>query len=158
MNVERQGIKLRNYRHDKQPKRQSFDMIDADGLCGEQRLMLAVLVDVINVLKGRVPTGGFSKRQAFAEAAHWVAIRGTHSPFSFDSVCAALNLPIELLRERLSKMPRDRGGKSRLTPGRLRRQPPSLAGSIRLNATSSQLQVSVVARRSGWRRATVSEF
>src|SRR5260221_5214245 len=69
MNAERQGVQLRNYRHDQQPKRQSFDMIDADGLCGEQRLMLAVLVDVINVLKGRVPTRGVRQQPSFAEQA-----------------------------------------------------------------------------------------
>jgi hypothetical protein len=31
------------------------------------------------------------KRRAFAEAAPWVAIKGTSYPFSFDRVCDALN-------------------------------------------------------------------
>ena len=98
----------------------TFGTIDGDGLSSEQRLMLAVLVDAINILKGRVPTGGWSKRQAFAEAAHWVAIRGTHYPFTFDSVCAALNLPEEKLREYLTRLARDRG--EAYGTGRLRRQ------------------------------------
>ena len=109
-------------RGEKTPTRQSFDTIDSEGLSGEQRLMLAVLVDAINILKGRVPTGGFSKRQAFAEAAHWVAMKGTSSPFTFDSVCAALDLPVEMLREQLGKWARGRGEDSRIAIGRLRRQ------------------------------------
>jgi hypothetical protein len=96
-------------KRDAAPASPSFGTIDGDGLSSEQRLMLAVLVDAINILKGRVPTGGWSKRQAFAEAAHWVAMRGTHYPFTFDSVCAALNLPEEKLREYLSRLARDRG-------------------------------------------------
>ncbi len=63
--------------------------------------MLAVLVDAINVLMDRGPRAGGSKRQPFGEAAVWVITRGNRYLFSFDSVCDALNIAPEWLRERL---------------------------------------------------------
>jgi hypothetical protein len=114
--------------------KQLFDTIDGDGLSGEQRLMLAVLIDAINVLKGRIPTAGYSKRQMFAEAAHWVAQEGTHYPFTFDSVCAALDLPGDVLRQRLLKLARSRGESSSVRENRIRRLPTSRAGAIRFTA------------------------
>jgi len=68
---------------------------------GEQRLILAVLVDAINVLQHWKGTGSPRKRRNFAEAAQWVSARGTIDPFSFDSVCEALDVDSELLRSRL---------------------------------------------------------
>lgn len=126
---------------DKTTANQYFRTIDADGLCSEQRLMLAVLVGAINILKGRVQTGGWSKRQAFAEAAHWVAIRGTHYPFTFDSVCTALNLPRESLRERLGELARGRGKEvSRIGIGRLRRQQTKPPCTIRATRAHSKIR------------------
>jgi hypothetical protein len=71
-------------------------------LCSELRLMLAVLADAINVLQDRDPMATARKRKAFAEAAEWVTTRGNGYLFSFDTVCDALNIAPELLRERLS--------------------------------------------------------
>jgi hypothetical protein len=68
---------------------------------GEQRLILAVLVDAINVLQHWKGTGSRRKRRNFAEAAQWVNARGTTDPFSFESVCEALDVDSELLRSRL---------------------------------------------------------
>jgi hypothetical protein len=134
MNYGGRGIKPLDSRDvpNKVPTSLSFGTVYGDGLSSEQRLMLAVLVDAINILKGRIPTGGWSKRQAFAEAAHWVAIRGTHYPFTFDSVCAALNLPEEPLREHLLGLVRGRGEANRTGIGRLRRQQMSRARNRQL--------------------------
>jgi hypothetical protein len=71
------------------------------GLSGEQRLMLAVLVDAINALQSWHGGGTARKRRNFAEAAQWVNTRGTSYPFSFNSVCDALEIDSELLRSRL---------------------------------------------------------
>jgi hypothetical protein len=71
------------------------------GFSSEQRLMLAVLVDAINVLEGWRRTGGVRERKAFAEAAQWVNVTGTSHPFSFDSVCEALEIDPGLMRSRL---------------------------------------------------------
>ena len=43
----------------------------------------------------------FCKRLNFAEAVQWVNSPGTTHPFSFDSVCDALEIDPELLRSRL---------------------------------------------------------
>jgi hypothetical protein len=80
---------------------QYFASLGNVGLSGEQRLMLAVLVDAINVLQSWKGTGSARKRHNFGEAAQWVNTRGTSHPFSFDSVCDALEIDSELLRSRL---------------------------------------------------------
>jgi hypothetical protein len=80
---------------------QYFGALGSVGLSSEQRLMLAVLVDAINVLQGWQGVGNARKRRAFAEAAQWVNTRGTNYPFSFDSVCDALEIDSDVLRSRL---------------------------------------------------------
>jgi hypothetical protein len=80
---------------------QYFGAIGSVGLSGEQRLMLAVLVDAINVLQSWQSGGSARKRRNFAEAGQWVNTHGTNHPFSFDSVCDALEIDSELLRSRL---------------------------------------------------------
>ena len=80
---------------------QYFGLVGSVGMSGEQRLMLAVLVDAINVLQSWKGTGSAHKRRNFAEAAQWVNTRGTGYPFSFDSVCDALEIDTDLLRSRL---------------------------------------------------------
>ncbi|MBV8774721.1 MAG: hypothetical protein JO166_20670 [Deltaproteobacteria bacterium] len=58
---------------------QYFGALGSLGMSSEQRLMLAVLVDAINVLQSpRV--GNARKRRAFAEAAQWVNTTGTQFP------------------------------------------------------------------------------
>ena len=83
---------------------QYFGAMGTTGLCSEQRLMLAVMVDAINILQGWQRLGSARKRRAFAEAAQWVNMRGTAYPFSFDSICDALNIDSEVLRQRLSAL------------------------------------------------------
>jgi hypothetical protein len=83
------------------PPSQYFASVGSSGLSGEQRLMLAVLVDAMNVLRSWRTSGSMCKRRNFAEAAQWVNAHGTRYPFSFDSVCDALEINPELLRSRL---------------------------------------------------------
>jgi hypothetical protein len=80
---------------------QYFGAKGGGALCGEQRLMLAVLVDAINILQGRGPMAGARRRRILGEAAEWVIMKGTRYPFSFDSVCDALNIVPEWLRGQL---------------------------------------------------------
>jgi hypothetical protein len=80
---------------------QYFGSLGSSRLSGEQRLMLAVLIDAINVLQSWKGSGNPRKRREFAEAAQWVITCGTRHPFSFDSVCDALEIDSELLRSRL---------------------------------------------------------
>src|ERR1700722_5118342 len=81
---------------------QYFGALGDGALCSEKRLMLAVLVDAINVLQSRGPKAGARRRQSFGEAAAWVMTSGNPNLFSFDSVCDALNIVPEMLRKRLS--------------------------------------------------------
>jgi len=83
---------------------QYFGCVGSTGPTGEQRLMLAVLVDAINVLQSWKGSGSARKRLNFAEAAQWVNTRRTRHPFSFDSVCDALEIDSEVLRSRLRVM------------------------------------------------------
>ena len=94
---------------------QFFGAMGGGGLCSEQRLMLAVLVDAINILQGWNHLGNVRKRREFAEAAQWVNTRGTNYPFSFDSVCDALAIEPSILRGRLSGLAMGRGASDRLS-------------------------------------------
>jgi len=99
---------------------QYFGSIGSVGLSAEQRLMLAVLVDAVNVLQSWRGAGSAHERRDFAEAAHWVNTRGTSHPFSFDSVCDALEINSELLRSRLRVLTVRPANSPRPTLARLR--------------------------------------
>ena len=62
---------------------QFFEFVGARTLSSEQRLMLAVLIDAINVL-GVSPNRG--KSNSFNDASSWVFAKGVKSPLSFECV------------------------------------------------------------------------
>ena len=99
---------------------QYFGALGSVGLSSEQRLMLAVLVDAINVLQAWHRVGSARKRRAFAEAAQWVNTCGAHYPFSFDSICDALEIDPDVLRSRLRGYTMGLAANTRRTMGRLR--------------------------------------
>src|ERR1700722_1053739 len=99
---------------------QFFGAMGGGGLCSEQRLMLAVLVDAINILQGWNRMGSARKRRTFADTAQWVLMQGTNYPFSFDNVCDALSIDPEMLRQRLRGLARGHGATDRLAVGILR--------------------------------------
>jgi hypothetical protein len=80
---------------------QYFCAIGRRGLSSEQRLMLAVLVDAINVLHQWRHVGTGRRRREFTEAARWVNRRGHSDLFSFDNICDALEIEPAVLRSRL---------------------------------------------------------
>jgi hypothetical protein len=112
---------------------QYFGAIGGSGLCSEQRLMLAVLVDAINILQGWNRSGSARKRRAFAEAGQWVNTRGTAYPFSFDSICDALTIDSEILRRRLSALTMGHTATARLGVSRLRLKESSRAQHMTAN-------------------------
>src|SRR5262249_50035583 len=83
-------------------KSQFFDTIGHRSLSSEQRLMLAVLADAINLVQegGRSLTA--RKRTSFAEARDWIFQSGVRCPVSFESVCDALGIDSEALRWRVA--------------------------------------------------------
>lgn len=117
---------------------QYFGTMGTTGLCSEQRLMLAVMVDAINLLQSWQRLGGARKRRAFAEAAQWVNMRGTSYPFSFDSICDALNIDSDGLRQRLSGLTMGHAGVGRLGIGRLRLKESSRAQHMTANRVRHQ--------------------
>jgi hypothetical protein len=83
---------------------QFFELVGAKAFSSEQRLMLAVLIDAINVLGDYRVSPNQRKRKSFNEASYWVFARGITSPLSFDHVCDALSVDAERLRKRLSRL------------------------------------------------------
>lgn len=81
---------------------QFFGGLGGKSLSAEQRLMLAVLADAINLLQANRQTSTRNRRD-FAEAGTWIATRGD-KPFSFDNICDALSINSEMLRQRLTSI------------------------------------------------------
>ncbi len=93
---------------------QFFESVGTRTLSSEQRLMLAVLADAVNVLRGYRASPYRERRNPFKEALSWVfAKRGIISPLSFEHVCDALGMDAESLRRRLSELVSEHGRNSR---------------------------------------------
>jgi len=80
---------------------QFFASIGARTFSSEQRLMLAVLADAINVLASP-DSSKHRRRNSFNEAWSWVFTKRVTRSLSFDDVCDALGVNAECLRRRLS--------------------------------------------------------
>ena len=89
---------------------QFFELVGAQTFSSEQRLMLAVLADAINVLEDHRVSPKRRKRKSFNEAWSWVFAKGITTPLSFDHVCDALGVDAESLRRRLSQLVSGHGG------------------------------------------------
>jgi hypothetical protein len=89
---------------------QFFEMVGTRSLSSEQRLMLAVLADAINVVQEFGGSSSLRKRNSFNEASSWIFTKGVTSPLSFDNVCDALSIDARSLRWRLSELVAGRGG------------------------------------------------
>ncbi len=87
---------------------QFFESLGARTFSSEQRLMLAVLADAINLLGS---TGSSNlRRRSYNEAWSWVFAKRITSSLSFDHVCDALGVDAESLRRRLSELVSEHGG------------------------------------------------
>ena len=88
---------------------QFFESVGAQTFSCEQRLMLAVLADAINLL-GSADSSNLRKLNSFNEAWSWVFTKRITSSLSFDHVCEALGINVESLRRRLSELVSEHGG------------------------------------------------
>jgi hypothetical protein len=81
---------------------QYYDVSGGHRLTGEQRLMLALLADAINVYQQGVLSRNTRKRLLFIDAERWItaAAKCRHA-FSFDTVCDALGINPSMLRRRM---------------------------------------------------------
>src|SRR5882672_6613470 len=99
---------------------QYFDVSGGHRLTGEQRLMLAMLADAINVYQQGVMSRSTRKRMLYVDAERWIMAspNAQQQAFSFESVCDALEINPSVLRRRMvlwkHKMSRDAG--PRATP------------------------------------------
>ncbi len=87
---------------------QFFESVGARTFSSEQRLMLAVLADAINLLGSS--DSSKLRRRSYNEAWLWVFAKRITSSLSFDHVCDALGINAESLRRRLSELVSERGG------------------------------------------------
>lgn len=85
-------------------KSQFFDVIGKRPLTSEQRLMLAVLADAINIVQDGYLAPATHKRGSFLEAKNWIFQSGVRCPLSFENVCDALGIDTEALRWRISAL------------------------------------------------------
>ena len=87
---------------------QFFESVGAQTFSSEQRLMLAILADAINLL-GSTSSSNL-RRRSYNEAWSWVFAKPLTSALSFDHVCDALGVDAESLRRRLSELVSEHGG------------------------------------------------
>ncbi|HLX38728.1 MAG TPA: hypothetical protein VKR29_13040 [Candidatus Binataceae bacterium] len=132
-------------------KSQFFDTIGKRSLTSEQRLMLAVLADAINLVQDGCRSQSPRKRSSFVEAKNWIFQSGVRCPLSFENVCDALAIDAEALRWRVAllisgnpdAMPaplrlrlKEASRVQRLTVNRVRRRTPRTA-RLRVAPTAS---------------------
>jgi hypothetical protein len=81
---------------------QYYDVSGGHRLTGEQRLMLALLADAINVYQQGVLSRNTRKRLLFVDAERWITAgaKSRHA-FSFEAVCDALGINCATLRRRM---------------------------------------------------------
>jgi hypothetical protein len=81
---------------------QYFDISGGHSLSGEQRLMLALLTDAINVYQKGVLSRRANARRLYVDAERWIlADDDTCGWLSFPTVCEALGIHTGLLRRRI---------------------------------------------------------
>jgi hypothetical protein len=82
---------------------QYFDVSGGHRLTAEQRLMLALLADAINVFQQGATSRATRKRLLYIDAERWIMMAAQPGPhaFSFETVCEALGINAGVLRRRL---------------------------------------------------------
>lgn len=112
---------------------QFFELIGTRSLSSEQRLMLAVLADAINIVQDFHHSESARKRGPFAEAWSWIFAQGAKCPLAFESVCDALGIDAEALRWRLRSLVSGDSSGARVAPLRLRLKEASRVQRLTVN-------------------------
>lgn len=83
---------------------QFFDRRQAEGSAQpEKRLMLAVMEDAIATFQKSLPEATRRQRRLLRETEEWIQSNDTSWPFSFENICAALDIEGDYLRQGLFK-------------------------------------------------------
>jgi len=112
---------------------QFFELVGRPPLSSEQRLMLAVLADAINIVQGFHDCSSSRKRATFDEARTWIFTKGSKCPLSFENVCDALAINTAALRWRLRVLISEASSGARLPPLRLRLKEASRVHRLTVN-------------------------
>ena len=112
---------------------QFFELMGTRSLSSEQRLMLAVLADAINIVQDFHHSETARKRGPFGEAWSWIFAHGVTCPLAFESVCDALGIDAEALRWRLRALVSATGPNARIAPQRLRLKEASRVQRLTVN-------------------------
>ena len=81
------------------PRRRGFRLADVVPEDGERRLMLAVLLDALRVLRSRGPLPRHLRSQgSLRRELAWIGSNDRSQPFSFVNVCEALGLEADYVR------------------------------------------------------------
>jgi hypothetical protein len=96
---------------------------------GTKQLMLAVLVDALQCLQNCTTSTSTVKRQRLAEVEAWIADRDAQGPFAFETVCEALGIDADYLRNGLKMWQRQRLSGT-LPPRHIRHLPNGPPGAI----------------------------
>jgi hypothetical protein len=112
---------------------QFFELVGTHSLSSEQRLMLAVLADAINIVQDFYSSQSARKRTTFTEAWNWIFTKGISCPLSFENVADALGIDAEALRWRLQALMSADPGAGRVQPLRLRLKEASRVQRLTVN-------------------------
>ncbi len=112
---------------------QFFELVGTHSLTSEQRLMLAVLADAINIVQDFHRAGSVRKRAAFDEAWAWIFSKRVACPLSFGNVCDALGIDCDALRWRLQALMSSDSTETRIAPLRLRLKEASRVQRLTVN-------------------------
>jgi hypothetical protein len=112
---------------------QFFELVGVRSLSSEQRLMLAVLADAINIVQDFHSSQSTRKRTAFSEAWNWIFAKGISCPLSFENVADALGIDAEALRWRLRALMSADPATGRVQPLRLRLKEASRVQRLTVN-------------------------
>lgn len=112
---------------------QFFELVGTHSLSSEQRLMLAVLADAINIVQDFCNSQSARKRSSFTEAWDWIFTKGISSPLSFESVADALGIDVDALRWRLQAIVNADPAAGRVQPIRLRLKEASRVQRLTVN-------------------------
>ena len=83
---------------------QFFDRRQAEGSAQpEKRLMLAVMEDAIATFQKSFPEANRRQRRLLRETEEWIQSNDASWPFSFENICAALDIEADYLRQGLFK-------------------------------------------------------
>jgi hypothetical protein len=80
---------------------QYYDVSGGHRLSGEQRLMLALLADALNVYQHGATSRATRKRMLYLDAERWIMGQNNHGALSFETACEALSINHIVLRQRM---------------------------------------------------------